>query len=219
MPRESKADLKKRSAKIVAALKKKYPLAECSLDSCDPLEMLVATILSAQCTDERVNIVTTDLFKKYKTAEDYAAAPQEVLEAEVRTTGFFRNKAKHIRGAAARIVEEFGGEVPDTMDELLALPGVARKTANCVLGNAFGKSEGIVVDTHVQRLAGRLKLTSWKTNQGDKIEKDLTAIIARKDWMIFSHLLIFHGRAICTARKPKCAECPISALCPSAFAT
>ena len=215
VPRESKANLKKRIAGIVAILKKTYPGAKTALDHADPLELLVATILSAQCTDVRVNIVTKDLFKKYKTAADYAAAEQAVLEQEIRTTGFFRNKAKNIRGAAARIGQDFGGRVPDTMDDLLSLPGVARKTANCVLGNAFGKNEGVVVDTHVQRLAGRLGFSRQKTPE--KIEQDLMALIPRNDWTLFSHLLIDHGRACCTARKPDCDGCVLNAMCPSAF--
>jgi len=176
----------------------------------------VATILSAQCTDERVNIVTKDLFGKYRTADDYADAPQEMFEREIRPTGFFRNKARNIRAAAKKIVEDFGGEVPDNMEGLLTLPGVARKTANVVLGSAFGKNEGIAVDTHVRRVAGRLGLTRHENNQGDRIEKDLMQLVPREEWTIFAHLLIFHGRAVCTARKPNCPECAIKRLCPSA---
>lgn len=217
MPRESKADVKKRTARIAAALKKLYPEARTELDYSTPLELLVATILSAQCTDVRVNIVTKELFKKYRTASDYAAAPQETLQEEIRSTGFFRNKAASIRAAAAIIVEKFGGQVPGNMEDLLSLPGVARKTANVVLGDAFGVSAGIVVDTHVTRLAGRLKLTAHKNNQGDRIEKDLMALVPRKSWTFFAHLLIFHGRRVCTARKPACDGCTISGLCPSAF--
>lgn len=217
VPRETKADRTKRLARILAALKKQYPDARCALDYSNPLELLVATILSAQCTDRRVNIVTADLFAKYKTPADFAAAKQETLAGEIRSTGFFRNKAANIIASAGMIVEKSGGEVPDTMDELLTLPGVARKTANVVLGNAFGKNEGIVVDTHVTRLAGRLKLTTHKNNQGDWIEKDLMELVARKQWTLFAHLLIFHGRNVCTARKPNCAECTINKLCPSAF--
>ena len=217
MPRESKASLKRRTAKIIAALKKRYPDARCSLDHTNPLELLVATILSAQCTDERVNIVTKDLFRKYKTAAAYAAVPQAKLERQIKATGFYRNKARHIRTGAAVLMERFGGQVPDNMDDLLSLPGVARKTANVVLGTAFGKSDGIVVDTHVIRLSQRLKLSRRKNNQGDKMEKDLMDAVAREDWTIFSHLMIFHGRACCSARKADCEQCPASALCPSAF--
>jgi len=217
MPRESKADVKKRTARITAALKKLYPDARTELDYSNPLELLVATILSAQCTDVRVNIVTKELFRKYRTASDYAAAPQETLQEEIRSTGFFCKKAASIRAAAATIVEKFGGEVPGNMEDLLSLLGVARKTANVVLGDAFGVSAGIVVDTHVTRLAGRLKLTAHKNNQGDRIEKDLMALVPRKGWTLLAHLLIFHGRRVCTARKPNCDGCAISRLCPSAF--
>ncbi|RPI59328.1 MAG: endonuclease III [Planctomycetaceae bacterium] len=199
----------------MAILRKTYSNAKCSLEFVDPLQLLVATILSAQCTDDRVNIVTKDLFKKYRTAKDFAAVPQEELEQAVRSTGFFRNKAKSIRGAAAKIVGEYGGKVPATMYELLTLPGVARKTANVVLGNAFGISEGIAVDTHVIRLTGRLKLTD--SDKPEKIEQDLMAIVPHEDWTLLTHLLIYHGRAICTARNPNCAECLINKLCPSAF--
>ena len=217
MPRESKADLKKRTARIAAALRKLYPDARTALDYSNPLELLVATILSAQCTDERVNIVTKELFRKYRTASDYAAAPQETFQEEIRSTGFYHNKAASIRAAAGMIVEDFGGEVPGNMDDLLSLPGVGRKTANVVLGDAFGLSEGIVVDTHVIRLAGRLKLTAHKNNQGDRIEKDLMELVPRSGWTLLAHLLIFHGRAVCTARRPECGACPVSGLCPSAF--
>ena len=215
VPRESKASLKKRSGKILAVLRRTYPDAKCALNYRDPLQLLVATILSAQCTDERVNLVTKNLFRKYKTAEDYAAAGQEEFEQAIRTAGFFRNKTKSVRSAAARIVESFGGKVPDTMDELLTLSGVARKTANVVLGNAFGKNEGIVVDTHVKRLAARLRLS--KQNVPDKIEQDLMALIPRADWTLWGHLLIWHGRSLCTARKANCGACPLQKLCPSAF--
>ncbi len=217
MPRESKANKTERVAQIIAKLKKRFPNVKCALNYATPLELLVATILSAQCTDVRVNIVTKDLFKKYKTAADFAAAPQEQLQEDIRSTGFFRNKAKSIIGAATKIETEFGGKVPDNMAELLTLPGVARKTANVVLGDAFNKAEGIAVDTHVTRLANRLKLTSHKTNAGDKIEKDLLSLTPQKNWSLLSHLLIHHGRATCTARKPDCAGCVINDLCPSAF--
>ncbi|HET6428065.1 MAG TPA: endonuclease III [Phycisphaerae bacterium] len=217
MPRESQADRKKRTARIIAALKKRYPDARCALDHTNPLELLVATILSAQCTDARVNIVTKDLFGKYASAADYAAADPGAFADQIRSTGFFRNKAKSILGSAEIIEREFGGKVPDTMDALLTLPGVARKTANVVLGNAFGKNEGIVVDTHVTRVAGRLKLTRFPNNQGDRIERELMELVPRKEWTLFAHLLIFHGRQVCTARKPDCQHCPVNALCPSAF--
>jgi endonuclease-3 len=217
MPRESKADRKKRAAKITAILKKRYPDARTALNHGDALELLVATILSAQCTDDRVNIVTKDLFQKYKTPKDYADAPQQMLQEEIRTTGFYRNKAKSIRASAKKIIEDFGGRVPDTMDELLSLPGVARKTANVVLGGIFGKNEGIAVDTHVMRISQRLKLTSHKNNQGDRIEKDLMELVPRRDWTLFGNVVIFHGRQICSARKPNCPQCPINNLCPSAF--
>jgi endonuclease III len=216
MPRESKANLAKRATRIVAALNEAYPDATCSLDHRSPLQLLVATILSAQCTDKRVNIVTKDLFRKYKTAADYAAAAQEELAEDIHSTGFYRNKAKNIRGAAARIVAEFGGKVPREMDDLLSLPGVARKTANVVLGSAFGRNDGVVVDTHVMRLSGRLKLTRHKNNQGDRIEKDLMQLIPRDGWSLFSHQLVHHGRAVCTARTPDCPPCPLRTLCPSA---
>lgn len=215
MARESLADKKKRAAQIARILQKTYPDARCTLNSSNPLELLVATILAAQCTDERVNIVTADLFRKYPTVKDYAAVPQEELEQDIRSTGFFRNKAKALRAMAARLVAEYGGKVPQTMDELLTLPGVARKTANVVLGNAFGKNEGVVVDTHVTRVAGRLKLTD--SDKPVKIEQDLMQLVPREQWTLFSHLLVFHGRAICTARKPQCAVCPVNQLCPSAF--
>jgi len=217
MPRESKADRRKRAAAIDRVLKKRYPHARTALDHSNPLELLVATILSAQCTDERVNRVTPALFRRCRTARDYADVPQDVLEEAIRPTGFFRNKAKSIRQAAARIAEDFGGRVPRTMDDLLALPGVARKTANVVLGDAFDQREGIVVDTHVTRVAGRLRLTRHPNNQGDRIEKDLMELRPRREWTGFAHRLIHHGRETCTARKPDCAGCPVSRLCPSAF--
>ena len=214
---EAKAKRLQRTAEIIAALKRQYPAAKCSLDFRDPLQLLVATILSAQCTDERVNIVTKALFAKYPDVHAYASADLEEFQQDVRTTGFFRNKAKSIIGSARRIVQDFGGQVPRTMDQLLSLPGVARKTANVVLGNAFGIADGIVVDTHVGRLAGRLKLTTARKNQPEKIERDLMELVPKEDWTLFSHLLIYHGRATCTARKPDCAGCVIQKLCPSAF--
>jgi endonuclease-3 len=194
-------------------LTREYPEAECTLENASPLELLVATILSAQCTDERVNQITPALFAKYRRPEDYLAAPVETLEEEIRPSGFYRNKAKSIRGACQRMVEVYGGQVPDTMEELLTLPGVARKTANVVLGSAFGKSEGIAVDTHVRRLSGRLGLTDH--DDPEKIERDLMALLPREQWTGFSHRLILHGRRVCHARKPDCAHCSLQALCPT----
>jgi len=213
MPRESQADLRKRSRKILSVLDRLYPDASCALNRRNPLQLLVATILSAQCTYVQVNRVTKDLFRKYKTPEDYASADQKELEKDIHSTGFFRNKTKNIRAAARKILEDFGGEVPDTMDDLLSLPGVARKTANCVLGDAFGKNEGVVVDTHVRRLAGRLGFSRAKTPV--KIEQDLIRLIPRRRWTVFSHQLIHHGRSCCTARKPDCPSCRLNKLCPS----
>ena len=214
--RESKQvrDRLDRVAAILQILKKTYPNARCSLDHRDPLQLIVATILSAQCTDVRVNLVTKDLFRKYHTAADYAKAPVEQLEQDIMSTGFYRNKTKSIRAMAQSLIEKHGGEVPDTMEALVDLAGVGRKTANVVLGNAFGKNEGVVVDTHVGRLVGRLKLTGH--TDPVKVEQDLMQIIPCEDWTIFSHLMIYHGRAICQARKPRCAECPIRQYCPSA---
>ena len=203
-----------RVKKILPVLKKTYPQAKCSLDHANPLELLVATILSAQCTDERVNIVTKTLFKKYRDARAYAAASQEELEKDIQSTGFFRNKAKSIRAMAAALIEKHGGEVPRTMDELTALAGVGRKTANVVLGNAFGMNVGVTVDTHVTRLSQRLGLT--KHIDAVKIEQDLIPIVPQADWALWSHLLIYHGRAICQARKPKCGECGLREWCPMA---
>ncbi len=203
-----------RVKKILPVLKKTYPQAKCSLDHANPLELLVATILSAQCTDERVNIVTKTLFKKYRDAREYAAVPQEELEKDIQSTGFFRNKAKSIRAMAAALIEKHGGEVPRTMDELTALAGVGRKTANVVLGNAFGMNVGVTVDTHVTRLSQRLGLT--KHTDAVKIEQDLIPIVPQADWALWSHLLIYHGRAICQARKPKCGECGLREWCPMA---
>lgn len=203
-----------RVKKILPVLKKTYPQAKCSLDHANPLELLVATILSAQCTDERVNIVTKTLFKKYRDARAYAAASQEELEKDIQSTGFFRNKAKSIRAMAAALIEKHGGEVPRTMDELTALAGVGRKTANVVLGNAFGMNVGVTVDTHVTRLSQRLGLT--KHTDAVKIEQDLIPIVPQADWALWSHLLIYHGRAICQARKPKCGECGLREWCPMA---
>lgn len=205
-------ELAERAAKITAALKKAYPEAKCSLEHGEPLQLLVATILSAQCTDERVNKVTPGLFRKYRGAKAFAEAPAGELEADIRSTGFFNNKAKSIRGACRVIVEKHGGKVPETMEGLLELPGVARKTANVVLGNAFGKNEGVVVDTHVQRLSRRMGLTRQKTPE--KIERALMKLVPREDWALFSHLLIHHGRAVCDARKPECGVCCVEKWCP-----
>jgi endonuclease-3 len=214
---ESTAHKKRRTAKIIGILKKTHADARCALDHSNPLELLVATILSAQCTDQRVNMVTPALFKKYRAAEDFAAAGQAALQREIRSTGLFRNKSAAIRGACRIIADEHAGRVPDTMDELLQLPGVARKTANVVLGNAYDKSEGIVVDTHVARLAGRLGLTAAAKAQAEKIERDLMQLVPRDNWTLLAHLLIFHGRRVCTARRPNCLLCPLNKLCPSAF--
>ncbi len=200
---------------IIDELRRLYPEAQCTLDFSNPLELLVATQLAAQCTDERVNIVTKQLFQKYRTVEDYANVSQEELEQDIRSTGFYRNKAKNIRAACQRILSDYGGEVPRTMPELLSLPGVARKTANVVLGNAFTIVEGFTVDTHVTRLARRF---GWTTSEDAvKIEQALMQIIPQQDWLDLSHLMIFHGRAICNARKPLCEECTLAKVCPSAF--
>jgi endonuclease-3 len=210
---EPTASERARAAEIVAVLRADYPDAKCSLNFSTPLELLVATILSAQCTDERVNVVTQALFHKYRSAHDYATAIPEELEQDIKQTGFYRNKAKHLREACAMIVERFGGEVPRTMDELTSLPGVARKTANVVLGNAYGIVDGVVVDTHVGRLAQRLGLTS--SDEPAKIEQDLMALVPREDWLGLSHMLIYHGRAVCQARKPLCEQCALCSLCPT----
>src|SRR2546430_4079394 len=200
---------------ILAQLRHLYPDAKTSLNFSNPLELLVATQLSAQSTDVLVNKVTADLFKKYRRVEDYATVSQGELEKDIQSTGFYHTKAKNIRAAAQRIMTNYGGEVPRTIEDLITLPGVGRKTANVVLGNAFGIVEGIVVDTHVGRLARRF---GWTTNEDPvKVEQDLMRIIPRKDWLDLSHMMIFHGRAICIARKPLCAPCPLVTLCPSAF--
>jgi endonuclease-3 len=209
------AELKQRLRKIIARLKRAYPDAKCSLNHSNAFELLIATILSAQCTDARVNIVTQDLFRKYRKPDDYLKVSPRELQQDIRTTGFFRNKTTSIQGAAKMLKEQYGGEVPQTMDELLELPGVARKTANVVLGNAFDIHAGVVVDTHVTRLSHRLDLSQQKT--AEKIEQDLIAIVPKKDWVIFPHLFIAHGRAICKARNPLCAECVIEKLCPSSY--
>ncbi len=203
---------RQRAAKILSILGKTYPRAKIALEFRSPLEILVATILSAQCTDKRVNIVTNSLFKKYKTIRDYAGADLKTFESEIRSTGFYKAKAKNIINAAKKIIEDFKGEVPATMEHLITLPGVARKTANIVLYSGFGKIEGIAVDTHVRRLSQRLGFS--KTDDPVKIEKDLMVLFERKDWGRISFLLIDHGRAICIARKPKCPQCPLQRLCP-----
>jgi len=210
---ETAAQLKARVRKIIARLEKAYPDATCALHHKSALELLVATILSAQSTDARVNMVTPALFAKYKTAEDFARADPRVLEQEIHSTGFFRNKTKSIIGMAQALVERHGGMVPDTMEQLVQLPGVGRKTANVVLGTWFGKNEGIVVDTHVQRLATLLALT--KEKDPVKIERDLMALVLRDKWTWFSHTLILHGRRVCIARRPKCEICVINRYCPS----
>jgi len=206
-------DKKEQVKKIISLLKKEYPKARTALKFQTPMQMLVSTILSAQCTDERVNKVTAVLFKKYKTPLDFAKANLKTFETEIRSTGFYKNKARNIIKSAKMIVEKFKGNVPDTMEELLTLPGVARKTANVVLGNAFGKVEGIVVDTHVRRLSGRLGLT--ENEDPAKIEKDLMNIVPRNDWGLISYLLIDHGRKICKAINPNHSECVLKAICPS----
>jgi len=201
----------KKAIKTIEYLKKTYPKVACALDFSNPLELLVATILSAQCTDARVNKVTPSLFKKYKTAADYAKADPEEFMNEIRSTGFYRNKAKNIIATAKKIAEDFNGKVPDDMNDLISLPGVARKTANIILGTAYGKNEGIAVDTHVKRLTGRIGLTS--ETDPVKIERDLMKIIPKEEWTNFSHRLITHGRQICNARKPKCEECGLKSIC------
>ena len=214
MPRESQATKRERLGNIISGLKQTYPDAHCELNYRNPLQLMVATILSAQCTDKQVNIVTKDLFKKYKKAADYAAVALEELQEDIRRIGLFRNKAKSIQNACHALVEQHKGKVPQTMPELLVLAGVGRKTANVILGNAFGINEGVVVDTHVARLCSRFKITSAKTPE--KIERDLVKLIPRKLWTMFSHWVIWHGRRRCNARNPDCQNCEISELCPSA---
>lgn len=210
--KESLQLLKSRTKTIIQLLKRYYPDAHCALDHTNPLELLVATILSAQCTDERVNIVTKSLFAKYRTAQAYANAKLEDLEGIIKSTGFFRAKAKSLKGTGEALLEKFGGEVPREMDELRSLPGVGRKTANVVLGNAFNITSGIVVDTHVKRLAFRLGQTA--NVSPEKVESDLEKIVPRADWIHYSHLLIFHGRQICKARRPLCEKCVLEGICP-----
>jgi endonuclease III len=202
-----------RLARIFAALDKLFPQAQCALTHDNPFQLMVATILSAQCTDERVNKVTPGLFAKFPAPQDFAALRQEALEQEIRSTGFFRNKAKNIIAASKRIVEDFGGQVPRSMEEMLTLAGVARKTANVVLGTAFGIPTGVVVDTHVFRIAGRLKLSKEKTPE--KVEQDLMKLVPQERWISFGHQVIWFGRKVCQARKPLCAECPLETICDS----
>jgi len=205
---------RKRIGRMIEILRREYPASRTALEFQNPVQILVATILAAQCTDERVNQITPALFKKYPTAADFARADRAELEREIRPTGFFRNKAKNIIGAAARIVGSYGGRVPDRMEDLITLPGVARKTANIVLSSGYGKAEGIAVDTHVKRLSGRLGLS--RQNDPEKIEQDLLKIVPREDWLDFNYMLVNHGRKVCQARKPRCPECSLQSLCPSA---
>ena len=214
--RESRVRRKRRTLEVLDRLKGEYPEADCALRFRKPLELVVATILSAQCTDKRVNEVTPSLFARYPKAGDYAAAPLTELEEMVRTTGFFRNKAKSLKGLGQALVESHGGEVPRTMAELTKLPGVGRKTANVVLGNAFGVEEGIVVDTHVGRLSNRMALTDKKDKDAIGIERDLMELVPKGTWTLWPHLLIHHGRTVCKARKPDCGNCVVADLCPSA---
>jgi endonuclease-3 len=213
VPRESAAARKARALEIWQRLKREYPDAHCELDFDNPFQLLVATILSAQCTDARVNLVTPALFKRYPDAEALAAAQQEEVEELIRSTGFFRNKAKSLVGMARAVVANHEGEIPDTMEELRPLPGVGRKTANCILGNAFGKSEGITVDTHVLRLSRLLRLS--RESDAEKLERELMPLVPREDWALVSHLLIWHGRRVCIANRPRCGECVLCDICPS----
>ena len=214
MPRESKKARRERAEEVYDLLLETYPDAHCELDHSNAYELTAATILSAQCTDVRVNMVTPELFREYPTPEDLAGARQEDVEEIVRSTGFYRNKARNLIGMAEAVAERHDGEIPQSMAELVELPGVGRKTANVVLGNAFGIDEGVVVDTHVKRIAGRLRFT--RQTDPVKVERDLMEIFPRERWTMLSHLLIFHGRALCPARKPRCGECPVAHLCPSA---
>ena len=208
--------LRKRAAKVLQGLRAAYPDAGCELVFSNPLELAVAAILSAQCTDKRVNLVTPALFRKYRTAADWAKTPQDVLESEIRSAGFFRNKAKNIRALCAELEKNHGGRIPDDLDVLITLPGIGRKTANLLIATAYGKP-GIIVDTHFRRLSQRLGLT--KNDDPDKIEFDLKALLPEKDWSDFSHCMVFHGRRCCFARKPNCPGCPVKDLCPSAGKT
>jgi len=210
----SKPDPRGRIVEITDLLEKEHPDAKIALEYSDPLELLVATILSAQCTDKKVNEVTRSIFQKYRRAEDYAGADLKTLEQEIRSTGFYRNKAKNLKACCNMLVEKFGSKVPRTMEELVTLPGVARKTANIALSNAYGVIEGIAVDTHVRRVAKRLGLT--KKVDAEKIERDLMEIVPKERWARFTDLLIFHGRRVCMAKKPKCAQCVLNKICISA---
>jgi endonuclease-3 len=210
--RQADSALKEHAQQIIRLLETAYPDAQCALHFTTPLELLVATILSAQCTDERVNQVTRSLFTKYRCAADYANAPLAELEQDIRPTGFYRNKAKTLQACCRKLLQDYGGQVPKDMDALVQLPGVGRKTANVVLGVAYGIPSGIVVDTHVSRLSRRLGLTQHE--QAEKIEQDLLALVPQEEWIDFGHRLIHHGRRICTARKPKCSQCPLGELCP-----
>ncbi|HEX4349616.1 MAG TPA: endonuclease III [Verrucomicrobiae bacterium] len=212
MPRENTAAKIARTQKIISVLKRVYPNAHCELNFSSPLELLIATILSAQCTDTRVNLVTAELFKKYRSAKDFSGADISALEKDIRSTGFYKNKAKNIKACCATLVEKFGGEVPRTMDELFALAGVGRKTANVVLGNAFNINVGVVVDTHVTRLGNRLGLV--KGTDAVKLEQELMKLVPQHEWTDFSHWLIWHGRRRCNARKPDCVNCEVLNLCP-----
>jgi len=217
-PLTRKSPAKQRAPEIIRRLSEAHPDAHVALQFSNPLEMLVSTILSAQCTDERVNMVTqgpNGLFAKYRTPEDYLAVPEAELAEDIHPTGFFNNKTKSIRGASRILVEEFDGRIPDTMEEILRLPGVARKTGNIVLGNSYGVVVGIAVDTHVRRVAQRLKFT--RQEDPDQIERDLMKLIPRERWFDFTYVLIDHGRQVCIARNPRCAECPVNALCPSSL--
>ena len=207
-------DARDRIGEIITILRQAYPRSRTALRFETPLQILVATILSAQCTDEKVNQITPALFRKYTNPHDFASADPRVLEQEIRPTGFFRNKTKSIIGASKKIVADFGGKIPDNMEDLISLPGVARKTANIVLSSSFGKAEGIAVDTHVRRLSQRLGLS--KEQDPDKIEKDLMEIVPKEDWLDFNYMLVNHGRAVCPSRKPRCPECQLKRLCPSA---
>lgn len=217
MPVESTTKKKARTKQIVARLKKAYPDSKCSLDFRTVHELMVATILSAQCTDERVNLVTPELFRKYKSVREFADADLEQLQQDVYTTGFYVNKSKAIKNSARQLVENHGGEIPRTIDELIKLPGIGRKTASVILGVGYGLAEGIVVDTHVGRIARLLGLTKQK--DAVKIERDLMELVEPKDWIIYSHLMIDHGRAVCVARRPQCSECTLAKLCPSSKTT
>jgi len=214
-PQNTNSDDQNRALKIIELLEKEHRDAKIALNHTNPLELLIATILSAQCTDERVNIVTKTLFKKYRSVEDYAGADLKELEQDIRSTGFYRNKARNIKKCCQMILDKFGSQVPRTMEEILELPGVARKTANIVLSNAYGVVEGIAVDTHVRRLSRILGLTA--NDNPDKIEQDLMKLVPKSKWMRFTELLIFHGRKTCTAKRPKCETCVVNKLCPSAF--